>query len=164
MVQVSQLVREKDWKSLCQWFDSTSKRENDYKMFKEIVFLCGWVEETINVGYKVDDLGLTIINLSRTCQKYDHFILTLHAKQVYYVHNPIDTRWSVMLTFPQKGFYHGNIEMEYDVLNTSSNIKRFITHVPNLNLGSNNEDDNSSMFFHKVINGTYIYKEYIKKK
>lgn len=26
VVQVAQLVRAKDWKSLCQWFESTSKR------------------------------------------------------------------------------------------------------------------------------------------
>ena len=31
VVQVAQLVRAKDWKSLCQWFESTSKRAKGKK-------------------------------------------------------------------------------------------------------------------------------------
>ena len=35
VVQVAQLVRAKDWKSLCQWFESTSKRAKGPKAGSE---------------------------------------------------------------------------------------------------------------------------------
>lgn len=49
--------------------------------------------------------------------------------------------------------------MKDDILDLLSNVERFTTHISNLNLNSNNEDDDSLICLCKEIDGTYIYKE-----
>ena len=49
-------------------------------------------------------------------------MLALHAKQVFCVSDQIDPRWSVVLTPPQKEFYHYDaIEDDDSMLDTLTN-------------------------------------------
>lgn len=57
-----------------------------------MMFLREWVQDTLHIGYKVDDLGLTLVNLLKIESKDDYFILTHNAKQVFYVQDNVDQR------------------------------------------------------------------------
>lgn len=58
---------------MCYYGVITEIWQLDYHMFKIPVFKCDWVD--INKGIKVDDLGFTLVELSRIGHKNDSFIL-----------------------------------------------------------------------------------------
>ncbi|XP_028080882.1 uncharacterized protein LOC114282405 [Camellia sinensis] len=74
----------------------------DYNMFKIPVFKCDWVDNT--KGIKVDELGFTLVELGKIGHKDNPFILASQAKQVFYVQDQLDPRWSVVLEPPQKQY------------------------------------------------------------
>ncbi|TYK31581.1 uncharacterized protein E5676_scaffold172G00760 [Cucumis melo var. makuwa] len=55
-------------------------------------------------GIKTDELGFVLVDLSRVRHKNDSFILSTQAKQVFFVEDPSDSRWSIILTPPQRDF------------------------------------------------------------
>ncbi|KAL0533397.1 hypothetical protein IC582_030236 [Cucumis melo] len=69
-------------------------------MFNVAVFRCDWVEN--NNGMKIDDLGFVLVDLKRIGHKSDSFIMATQARQVFYVEDPSDARWSIVLTPPQR--------------------------------------------------------------
>ena len=52
-------------------------------MFRIPIFKCDWVDN--NNDIKVDELGFTLIDLTKVAYKSYSFILTSQAKQVFYV-------------------------------------------------------------------------------
>ena len=76
--------------------------EVDYVMFRIPVFKCDWVES--NNGVKVDELGFTLVDLSRLGYKSEPFILASQAKQVFYIEDPSDCRWSVVLLASEREY------------------------------------------------------------
>ncbi|XP_028104536.1 uncharacterized protein LOC114303594 [Camellia sinensis] len=74
----------------------------DYNMFKISVFKCDWVDNT--KGIRVNELGFTLVELGRIGHEDDPFILASQAKQVFYVQDQLDPRWSVVLEPPQKQY------------------------------------------------------------
>ncbi|XP_074572618.1 uncharacterized protein LOC141829097 [Curcuma longa] len=67
------------------------------------MFKCDWVEN--NTGIRVDDNGFTLVNLKRMGFKSDPFILGTQAKQVFYVEDPQDPTWSVVLSTPNREYF-----------------------------------------------------------
>ena len=71
------------------------------------LFKCDWIDVHKKNGMKVDEIGFTMVKLKRFLSKDrvqdDPFILASQAKQVFYVQDPIDNNWCVVLTFPLKG-------------------------------------------------------------
>ena len=45
----------------------------------------------------VDDLGFTLVDPAKIGSKKDPFIMTYQAKQVFYVKDPSNERWSVVI-------------------------------------------------------------------
>lgn len=78
--------------------------ELDYTGFRIPMFKCSWVEN--NSGIRVDDSGSVLVNLNKIGFKDDSFILASQAKQVFYVVDPIDRNWSVVLDMPCKENFH----------------------------------------------------------
>ena len=74
--------------------------ELDYHNFQVSMFKCNWVEN--NTGIKVDDLGFTLVNLNRIGFKSDSFILGSQAKQIFYIEDPQDPAWHVVLATPTR--------------------------------------------------------------
>ena len=74
--------------------------ELDYIMFCVAVFRCKWVEN--NNAFKVDDLEFILVDLNKEGHKNDTFILASQAKQVFYITDPADKRWSVVLSVKPK--------------------------------------------------------------
>ncbi|XP_004298271.1 PREDICTED: uncharacterized protein LOC101300907 [Fragaria vesca subsp. vesca] len=73
----------------------------DFYKFRLAVFLCDWANMTSGVK-KVD--GFTLVNLHEGLSKKDPFILTSHAKQVFYSRDNEKSSWYVVLTAPPRGF------------------------------------------------------------
>ncbi|KAL6218703.1 hypothetical protein ACLB2K_011913 [Fragaria x ananassa] len=78
--------------------------EVDYYKFRVPVFHCDWVESTRAV--KVDELGFTLVKLNRLGHLNDPFVLATHVKQIFYIEDPLDAEWSVVVRCPDID-YHG---------------------------------------------------------
>ena len=68
-------------------------------MFNICVFKCDWVDS--RNGVRVDELGFTLVDLSKIGHKSDPFILATQAQQVFYVKGQVDLRWSIVLSRPK---------------------------------------------------------------
>ncbi|KAA0050657.1 putative serine/threonine-protein kinase nek2 [Cucumis melo var. makuwa] len=76
--------------------------ELNYNTFNVPVFKCDWVQNS--GGVRIDELGYTLVYLNRVGHKSYSFILASQAKQVFYVEDPSEVRWLVVLTPPQRDF------------------------------------------------------------
>ncbi|XP_021768464.1 uncharacterized protein LOC110732769 [Chenopodium quinoa] len=69
--------------------------ELDYVDFKMPLFRCKWAD--ISRGVKKDEQGnLTLVNFGRPGHLADPFILASQAKQVFYMADPANRKWSVV--------------------------------------------------------------------
>ncbi|XP_062006966.1 uncharacterized protein LOC133724291 [Rosa rugosa] len=84
--------------------------EVDYYKFRVPLFKCDWVESSR--GVKVDDLGFTLVKLNRIGHLNDPFVLATHVKQVFYIEDPLDAEWSVVVRCPDKDYEGANDECE----------------------------------------------------
>ncbi|KAL0552194.1 hypothetical protein IC582_011298 [Cucumis melo] len=73
-----------------------------YNTFNTVLFKCKWVDNKTDV--QTYDLHFTLVDLSRIRHSSNSFIITTHGKQVFYVSDPVDPRWSVVVMPPQKDF------------------------------------------------------------
>jgi hypothetical protein len=69
--------------------------ELDYSCFKVPVFGCKWVDN--KYGIQVDDYRFMKVDLNRVGYKDEPFILALQAHQVFYVTDPDEEKWSIVL-------------------------------------------------------------------
>jgi len=60
-----------------------------------LVFKCQWVNE--NIGVRQDKMGFTLVDLQKVGYKEESFIMVAQARQVFYVQDPCDSRWLVVL-------------------------------------------------------------------
>ncbi len=74
--------------------------ELDYAMFRVPMFQCKWVDN--NYGVETDDLGFIRVNFNKLGYKDDAYILASQARQVFYVTDPYDVNWSVVLLTNKK--------------------------------------------------------------
>lgn len=76
----------------------------DYFMFQIPLFKCDWVDN--KKGIKVDELGFVLVELGRVGHKGDPFILATQAtKQVFYVPDQLDPKWSIALETPRRDYH-----------------------------------------------------------
>jgi len=59
------------------------------------VFKCKWVDS--NTGVRTDDIGFMLVDLKILGYHNDSFIMAEQARQVFYVQDPCDERWCVVL-------------------------------------------------------------------
>ena len=82
----------------------------DYCSFKIPVFKCQW--EKSDGGVRVDELGFTLVDLERKGHKDEPFILATQAKQVFYVEDPENPKWSCVIANSHADY--GNIAYDGD--------------------------------------------------
>ena len=70
-------------------------------------FQCKWVDN--KGGLKVNENGLTLVDLNKESDPNDQFIFSSQAKQVFYVNDPNGGRWSVVLTTKPKLYDRGDV-------------------------------------------------------
>ncbi|XP_074323280.1 uncharacterized protein LOC141660216 [Apium graveolens] len=69
--------------------------ELDYVCFRVPVFDCNWVN---NVGgVHIEESGFIRVDLTKVGYKDDSFIMASQAQQVFYVTDPIDKKWSIVV-------------------------------------------------------------------
>lgn len=100
--------------------------ELDYHEFKAPLFLCKWAEN--ERGIKVDDLGFTLVDFSRQGHKKDKFVSVDQVKQVFYVEDPVDARWSVVLTSTTRDYH--DVYNEDDLGDTVLENPPFCSAIP----------------------------------
>ncbi|CAL2270697.1 unnamed protein product [Prunus armeniaca] len=70
----------------------------DYQKFTILVFRCDWIDSAS--GLVVNELGFTLVDLSKIGHRNDQFVLASQVKQVFFVDNPMHRGWSVVLSMP----------------------------------------------------------------
>ncbi|CAL8092212.1 unnamed protein product [Prunus armeniaca] len=74
----------------------------DYQKFTIPVFRCDWIDNTS--GLVVDELGFTLVDLSKIGHRNDKFVLASQVKQVFFVDDPMHRGWSVVLSMPNREY------------------------------------------------------------
>ncbi|CAL8112871.1 unnamed protein product [Prunus armeniaca] len=74
----------------------------DYQKFTIPVFRCDWIDSTS--GLVVDELGFTLVDLSKIGHRNDQFVLAFQVKQVFFVDDLMHRGWSVMLSMPNREY------------------------------------------------------------
>ncbi|KAL6283046.1 hypothetical protein ACE6H2_013975 [Prunus campanulata] len=74
----------------------------DYQKFRIPVLRCDWIDNTS--GLVVDELGFTLVDLSKIGHRNDQFVMASQVKQVFYVDNPMHRGWSVVLSMPNREY------------------------------------------------------------
>ncbi|KAA0059821.1 transposase [Cucumis melo var. makuwa] len=125
--------------------------ELNYNTFNVPVFKCDWVQNS--GGVRIDELGYTLVDLNKVGHKSDSFILASQAKQVFYVEDPSDVRWSVVLTPPQRDFEDRYNDDELgDTILWCEGIPN---DMPDVYL-NNDLDENVSTYVRSDCEGTWI--------
>lgn len=65
----------------------------DYVTFKVHLFKCKWIDN--NTG--VDELKFTLVDLRKATYMNKPFIMASQAKQFFYITDPSNTRWSIVI-------------------------------------------------------------------
>ncbi|KAL6202604.1 hypothetical protein ACLB2K_026312 [Fragaria x ananassa] len=55
-------------------------------------------------GIQVDETGFTLVNLNRKRHLNDPFVLASHVKQIFYIEDPLDPQWSVVVRVPDRDY------------------------------------------------------------
>ena len=115
--------------------------ELDYHNFRVPVLLCHWAEN--EKGIKKDEFGFTLVNLNRQGHKSDRFVSIAQVKQVFYVEDPLDPNWSVVLSTPNRE----NRELvaeDDDLGDTTLEHQPFLAEIPRVDNEGENEEDQAS--------------------
>ncbi|KAI5355983.1 hypothetical protein L3X38_008878 [Prunus dulcis] len=73
----------------------------DYQNFTIPVFRCDWIDSS---GLVVDELGFTLVDLSKIGHRNDQFVLASQVKQIFFVDDPMHRGWSVVLSMPNREY------------------------------------------------------------
>ncbi|KAK1359295.1 hypothetical protein POM88_020707 [Heracleum sosnowskyi] len=128
--------------------------ELDYKDFKVALFKCKWFD--IKRGVRVDESGFTLVDFSRVGYEDDPFIFATQVKQVFYIRDPADSRWSIVLQSKRRILGIDNVEDEEEYNQFDENPP-FSIGLPSIaredNVDANyarNDHDEGQWFDHQV--------------
>jgi len=108
--------------------------ELSYVKFTVCIFKCKWVDN--NTGVRTDDVGFTLVDLKKLTYQNDHFIMAEQAKHAFYVQDPCDEKWSMVL--------HGKtigVNVEDDVSDIDTYVSPFSTQMSPNFVGEEEVDD-----------------------
>ncbi|XP_074341917.1 uncharacterized protein LOC141679313 [Apium graveolens] len=100
--------------------------ELDYHAFKAPLFLCKWASN--DKGIRVDDLGFTLVDFSRQGHKKDKYVSVDQVKQVFYLEDPVDATWSIVLSSTTRDYHE--LYNEDDLGDTIMEHPPFCTEIP----------------------------------
>ena len=135
---------------MCYYGVITEIWQLDYHMFKIPVFKCDWVDN--NKGIKVDELGFTLVELGRNYHKTDSFILASQVKQVFYVEDQLDSKWSVVLEPPQRDYPCNGDDEINDCCIDHHALAKELPHVESFDV----IDESMSSYMRADCEGTWI--------
>lgn len=102
-----------------------------------LLFMCNWIDN--NKGLKKDDYGFTLVNFKHLLymkpQESDEpYILASQAQQVFYVQDPVEDDWNVVLKMKPRDLY----EVGEQLTREATSIEGFCTQ----DLNESDEDVN----------------------
>ncbi|XP_060971476.1 uncharacterized protein LOC133037842 [Cannabis sativa] len=128
--------------------------ELNYFAFRIPLFKCSWVDN--NVGVKTDELGFTLVDLSKRGSKNDPFIMASQAAQVFYISDPANDKWSIVLSTPERRF----LETEEDEENADLCYDDFIVgqpiHEQLMGIDRNIEEDDAEYIRNDINEGIWV--------
>ncbi|KAM6586702.1 hypothetical protein CsatA_009307 [Cannabis sativa] len=128
--------------------------ELNYFAFRIPLFKCSWVDN--NVGVKTDELGFTLVDLSKRGSKNDPFIMPSQAAQVFYISDPANDKWSIVLSTPERRF----LETEEDEENADLCYDDFIVgqpiHEQLMGIDRNIEEDDAEYIRNDINEGIWV--------
>lgn len=77
-----------------------------------VLFECEWRDVMTRGGMKQDEYGFTCVNVTRTLNTNEHFILAYQAQQVFYVKDPKSDDWRVVIKTQPRDVYDMVLEDE----------------------------------------------------
>ncbi|XP_074337021.1 uncharacterized protein LOC141674198 [Apium graveolens] len=103
-----------------------SGKYGNYHAFKAPLFLCTWAAS--DKGVKSNALGFTLVNFNRPGHKKDKYVSVDQVNQVFYIEDPVDANWSVVLSATIRDYHdvYNEDAPEY----TSWNPPPFCSNIP----------------------------------
>ena len=86
--------------------------ELDYSTFTIGLFKCKWVDNNRRCIKNDDPCGFTLVDLARLRDSEEPFILATQAKQVFYIVDPSDKKWSIVIPGKRSILGIGDVEDE----------------------------------------------------
>ena len=127
--------------------------ELNYITLKILMFKCNWVDSAS--GVRTDDLGFKLVDLKRIGYKSDSFILASQAKQVFFIEDPSDTRWHVVLHPPNRDYEnHINEDELGDITLNYSSSKNVVA-----SNAFEDMDEDDTVYIRSDCNGTWIVND-----
>ncbi|XP_074323948.1 uncharacterized protein LOC141660863 [Apium graveolens] len=123
--------------------------ELDYHAFKAPLFLCDWDDN--DKGIKVDDLRFILVDLSRQGHKKDKYVSIDQVKQVYYIEDPVDPKWSVVLASTTRDYQE--VYNDDELGDTTIGDTPFCKQIPTCDVGDDVEPQ-----IRENIQGTWVKK------
>lgn len=125
--------------------------ELNYYNFTYILFKCAWVDS--NKSIKIDELGFTTVDFNRLGHKSDPFILATQATQVFYVDDPMNPGWSVVLSLPQRD--HEEFTNDDELGDTIIDCYGLFKSMPDIST-INDMNEDQSTYTRTDCDGTWI--------
>ncbi|XP_042444003.1 uncharacterized protein LOC122029117 [Zingiber officinale] len=83
--------------------------ELDYHQFQVPLFKCAWVSNDKGIQYN-DECDFTLVNLNKRGHQKDEFVLASQVRQVFYIADPLNKGWSIVLPVPNR-YYEGEEDL-----------------------------------------------------
>ncbi|XP_027343085.1 uncharacterized protein LOC113855654 [Abrus precatorius] len=111
--------------------------ELDYTNFRVAIFGCKWVDN--NSGVRIDDMGFIRVDFKKVDYQDDSFILASQARQVFYVEDPVNKSWSIVLMSNKiNAFTDG--ELTEEEVNMENDPLRSVKHMSIVDTLTDDED------------------------
>lgn len=127
--------------------------ELDYHNFRVPVLLCQWAEN--EKGIKTDEFGFTLVNLNRQGHKNDRFASIAQVKQVFYIQDPLDSNWSVVLATPNREYRDSVLIADDDLGDTSLEHQPFLAEIPQFDDKEEQEEDEAT-YMRENVEGIWV--------
>ena len=85
-----------------------------YSKGRVALMKCDWFDTLSQSGMKTDELGFTLINMQRYLRTEEPYILASQATQVFYVTNPLEPQWGVVVRMVPRHIFD-DTEVDEDV-------------------------------------------------
>ncbi|XP_057988994.1 uncharacterized protein LOC110642155 [Hevea brasiliensis] len=92
---------------------------NYYEMFKVVLFKCDWVDVEWGKGIRKDELGFTLVNLSKLIHTRVHlhdepFVFVSQMQKVFYVQDALQSDWNVVVRTKSHDLYEMGEELSLE--------------------------------------------------
>jgi hypothetical protein len=133
-----------------------------YDRTKYILFKCDWADTTRDIGYKVNEYGLVLVNFKKLVHtgkliSDEPYVLTTQVDQVFYVEDERDPGWACAIRTKPRNIYNVGGEGHDDACANYQKCEPLL-------LTSNNDHDLQDDFDHIQPDVDLIPAYVLKKK